>query len=315
MTRKLSLALLALTALATLLALPDRPTRAAAPPADPAKDASGEQPIKALLILGGCCHDYAKQKDILAKGIAARANVEVTIAYDPDGSTKHLNPVYNNPDWAKGFDVVVHDECSADVKDLEMIERILKPHRDGLPAVVLHCAMHSYRSEGWPEQDTPWFQFTGLATTGHGPHEPLTIQFTDPEHPITRGMQGWTTGKEELYNNVRKPLEGTHVLGRGQQGKEDTVTIWTNAFGPKKTKVFGTTLGHANELVGDARYLDLVTRGLLWSVGKLDDQHFKPVKAAAATDATGRTKLASAAKTAEDEDCGCEEQAKTVAAK
>ena len=41
------------------------------------------------------------------------------IAYDPDGSTKHLNPVYEKDDWAKGFDVVVHDECSADVKDFE----------------------------------------------------------------------------------------------------------------------------------------------------------------------------------------------------
>ena len=189
-----------------------------------------------------------------------------------------------------------------------MIERILKPHRDGLPGVVLHCGMHSYRSEGWPDQDTPWFQFTGQATTGHGPHEPLTIQFTNQQHPITRGMQGWTTGPEELYNNVRKPMEGTETLGRGQQGKEDTVTIWTNAYGPKKTKVFATTLGHANELVSDARYLDLVTRGLLWSVGKLDDQHFKPVKADAGQ-AKGATQLASAAAATADDDCGCEEAA------
>ena len=39
--------------------------------------------------------------------------------------------------------------------------------------------------------------------------------------------------------------------------------------------MFATTLGHNNDTVADARYLDLVTRGLLWSVGKLDDQHFK----------------------------------------
>ena len=41
-------------------------------------------------------------------------------------------------------------------------------------------------------------------------------------------------------------------------------------------KVFATTLGHNNETVADARYLDLVARGLLWSVGKLDDAHLKP---------------------------------------
>src|SRR5437879_1311554 len=66
------------------------------------------KPIRALLVLGGCCHEYDKQKEILASGIAARANVTVTIAYDPDTGTTHLNPVYDNPDWAKDFDVVIH---------------------------------------------------------------------------------------------------------------------------------------------------------------------------------------------------------------
>ena len=114
------------------------------------KQAPAVKPIRALLVLGGCCHDYAKQKDILAKGISARANVDVTIAYDPDTTKKHLNPVYANPDWAKGFDVIVHDECSGDVKDMALISRILEPHRAGLPGVVLHCGIHAYRSRGLP---------------------------------------------------------------------------------------------------------------------------------------------------------------------
>ena len=120
-------------------------------PAAGARAADEAKPIKALLVLGGCCHDYAKQKDILSKGISARANVQWTIAYDPDKGTKHLNPVYENEEWAKGFDVVVHDECSADVKDPAVIERILKPHKDGLPGVVLHCGMHSFRGAGYPK--------------------------------------------------------------------------------------------------------------------------------------------------------------------
>src|SRR5579862_3713788 len=95
------------------------------------------KPIRALLVLGGCCHDYKSQKEILTKGIGERARVEFVVAYDPSTKTGHLNPVYNNPDWAKGFDVVIHDECTSDVKDLALIERILAPHKNGLPAVVL----------------------------------------------------------------------------------------------------------------------------------------------------------------------------------
>lgn len=242
----------------------------------------GGKPIRALLVIGGCCHDYAKQKDILTQGVSTRANVAWTIAYDPDRGTAHKNPVYDNPDWAKNFDVIMHDECSSDVKDLETIDRILRPHREGLPAVVLHCGMHCYRSEGWPKTITPWFELTGLQTTGHGPQLPIAIRFLDKSSPITGGLEDWTTVNEELYNNIAgKLLDTGHALARGTQevtgkdGKktlEDNIVVWSNTY-HGKTKVFATTLGHNNQTVADPRYLDLVTRGLLWSVGKLDDAH------------------------------------------
>ena len=57
----------------------------------------------------------------------------------------------------------------------------------------------------------------------------------------------------------------------------DAIVAWTNTYNDK-TKVFATTLGHNNATVEDARYLDLVTRGLLWSVGKLDAEYLRPAK-------------------------------------
>lgn len=242
------------------------------------------KPIRALLVIGGCCHDYAKQKDILTQGIAARANVRWTVAYDPDKTTKHLNPVYENPDWAKGFDVIVHDECSSDVKDLAIVNRILEPHWQGVPAVLLHCAMHSYRSQGYPES-TPWFEFTGLPSTRHDQQQPIAVSFVDKSNPITTGLSDWTTIREELYNNsAGRLLETAQVLARGKQtvrnkaGQErtdDFVVAWTNLY-KGKTKVFATTLGHNNDTVADPRYLDLVTRGLLWSVDRLDSANQAP---------------------------------------
>jgi type 1 glutamine amidotransferase len=230
----------------------------------PAQDAKAPKPIKALLVIGGCCHDYNKQKDILAKGISARANVEFTTSYDPDKGTKHLNPVYEKPDWSKGFDVIIHDECSADVSDKAVVDRILQPHRDGLPAVLLHCGMHCYRV---PKSDE-WFKFTGLTTRSHGPQLPIALSF-NPDSPITKNMVPWTTVNEELYKEedlwkTAKPLV------RGKQQKNDYVVAWTNVYNDK-TKVFGTTLGHNNTTVEDPRYLDLVTNGLLWATGHLTD--------------------------------------------
>jgi type 1 glutamine amidotransferase len=249
-----------------------------------AQDKPAAKPIRVLLVCGGCCHDYAKQKDILAKGLAERANVDVTISYydikENKGKEK-LNPVYENADWSKDFDVVIHDECDATVKDETAIANILKPHKDGLPGVVLHCGMHSYRSAGFPKA-TPWFEFTGLVSTGHGKQLPIELTFLDKESPITKGMDNWITINEELYNNAAgkfKLQDTAMALARGKQvdkgkdGKEkvdETIVVWTNTYNGK-TKVFSTTLGHNNATVADPRYLDLVARGLLWTTGHLTD--------------------------------------------
>lgn len=245
-------------------------------PAEPTAKADHHKkakPLKILLVLGGCCHDYNAQKDVLKKGLEARANCEVTISYDPDKGTKSLNPAYADENWSKGYDVVLHDECSAGIPDLKVIENIVKPHREGLPAVFIHCALHSFRSEGWNKKDTPtpWQQLMGLQTTGHGPKKPIAITHTDAKHPVTVGMKDWTTANEELYNNISGGVLPTaHVLATGKQGKNEAVVTWVNKF-EGKTRVFGTTLGHFTETVADDRYLDLVTRGLLWSCGKLND--------------------------------------------
>ncbi|HVX13521.1 MAG TPA: ThuA domain-containing protein [Pirellulales bacterium] len=233
--------------------------------------AADRAPLKALLIAGGCCHDYAKQKDVLKKGLESRANVEVTIVYSPDTSTKARFDIYENPAWAKGYDVVIHDECTSDVTDMPYVRNILNAHKGGVPAVNLHCAMHCYRVG-----TSDWFEFVGIQSSGHGPQLPIGIEFVSKDHPITSGLADWTTINEELYNNV-KVLDTAQPLARGKQkvenGTSDFVVAWTNNYG--KTRVFSTTIGHNTDTVADARYLDMVARGLLWSCDKLNDDYLK----------------------------------------
>jgi hypothetical protein len=261
--------LTALTAVAALTAVPafseDKP------------------PLRALLLLGGCCHDYNVQKDILKDGIEARANVTVDIIYSADTSTAPPLTFLGQVDYAAGYDVVIHDECAADIKDPKLVEGVLAPHRIGTPGVNLHCGMHSYRTA--PDVNKPvtpgtndslWFDYLGIQSSGHGPQKPIAIAFVDKESPITKGFADWTTIKEELYNNiVVRP--SAHALARGTQEPNtrpnftESTVVWTNEYGDKKTRVFSTTIGHNNETVSDPRYLDLVTRGLLWACGKLGD--------------------------------------------
>lgn len=246
--------------------------------------APSPKPLRVLLVTGGCCHDYAKQKDILKIGLEARANVVVDELYTPDGSTRPPLAILGNPDYAKGYDLVIHDECAADVSDPALIEGVLKPHRDGLPGVNLHCAMHSYRV-GDPKMPvtngTPhglWFEYLGLQSSQHLQQFPIAITYTDKENPITKGLADWTTIKEEHYNNVHV-FDTAHPLAHGKQvlptrdggsKTNDFVVVWTNEYGPNKTRVFSTTIGHNNETVSDPRYLDLVARGVLWATGHLN---------------------------------------------
>ncbi|MEC7355980.1 MAG: ThuA domain-containing protein, partial [Planctomycetota bacterium] len=74
---------------------------------------NGEEPkqLKALLITGGCCHDYSAQKQLIKKGLEARANISVTVVQQGGTTTNTKIPLYENPQWAEGYDVIIHDEC------------------------------------------------------------------------------------------------------------------------------------------------------------------------------------------------------------
>ncbi|HEY2343573.1 MAG TPA: ThuA domain-containing protein, partial [Chthoniobacteraceae bacterium] len=233
--------------------------------------ADDTKPIKVLLVAGGCCHDYSKQKDILKEGLEKRANLKIDIVYSPDTTTKPNFPIYGNPDYAKGYDVVIHDECAADINTQSIVEGVLKPHQDGIPGVNLHCAMHCYRIGNPNEKAIPgtphalWFEYLGLQSSGHDKQLPIAITFTDKNSPITKGLTDWTTIGEELYNNVQiltgqalahgvqmrpakqKQADGTEI---DIEKPFDYVVAWTNMY-QGKTRVFSTTIGHNDKTVAD----------------------------------------------------------------
>lgn len=238
--------------------------------------AAEPRPLKALLVAGGCCHDYEGQYKVLVEGIQTRGRVQIDVVWTSDKSVNPPLPLYDNPDWAAGYDVVIHDECAAGNNNKDTLKRVLDAHQK-IPAVHLHCAMHSFRTG-----EDKWFRHLGLVSTGHGPQEPIEIEFVDKAHPIIEPLKDWITGKEELYNNLEvfdaQPLaRGTQKYQRNGQEKVDkAIVAWVNE--KQGARSFSTTLGHNTSTVGDPRYLDLVTRGLLWACGKLNDEYLQPYK-------------------------------------
>jgi len=226
--------------------------------------ACAAEPLRALLITGGCCHDYEAQKKILTEGISARANVIWTIVHEGGDSHDHLVSVYQKPDWAKGYDVVVHNECFGAVTNVAFVEHIAQAHTNGVPAVVIHCSIHSYRMAPTDE----WRKVLGVSSYAHERNRTFEVVNLEPENPIMIGCPAtWIDPSDELYQ-IKKLWPNCVPLAKGIGVKgEEHVCVWANTCG--KGRVFGTTLGHGDGTMQQPLYLDLVTRGLLWACGKL----------------------------------------------
>ena len=158
---------------------------------DDASDAAATRPIRALYVTGGCCHDYDTQKDLIPKGISARANVEWKVVHQGGTSRDAMIDLYKNPDRADGFDDVVHNECFGSVDDADFVEAIVRPHRDGgVPAVTIHCSTHSYRAVATDE----WRKLLGVSSYSHESHHPFEVVNLKPEHPVMIGFpKKWKT--------------------------------------------------------------------------------------------------------------------------
>ena len=102
-----------------------------------AAEKASPQPLKVLIVAGGCCHDYDTQTKLLKKGIEARVHAAVEVIYNPDTTVKARFPIYESDGWARDFDVIIHDECSAGVTERPYVDRILKAAADcDLPCVI-----------------------------------------------------------------------------------------------------------------------------------------------------------------------------------
>ena len=239
MRRSSTPAALALGVLTLALAL----ALAARRPAVAADESPGStKTLRAMLITGGCCHDYERQKAILSEGISARARVEWTIVHEGGTAQDHRVSVYEKPDWAKGYDVIVHNECFSKITDTAFIENVVAAHRNGTAAVVIHCSMHTFRDLKTDE----WREFLGVTSPKHGKQHPLDVKNLMPNDPIMKDFPlVWKTGNEELYF-IDKVWPETEVLAEAHSldTQKDYAVIWKHKYG--KGRVFGTTLTHHN---------------------------------------------------------------------
>ena len=221
-----------------------------------------EAPIKILLVTGGCCHNYefqteAMQKALKAQGIAA----EWKVVTEGGKGTKAEIPLYENPEWAYGYDVVIHNECFANTTDPAYIRKITGPHKAGVNAVVIHCAMHTYRAADIDD----WRELLGVTSRKHEHQSEYAVKAVAKDHPIMKDFPAdYKSAKDELYI-IEKIWPNTKVLATSISEKTGNLNpvFWTNRYG--KARVFGTTYGHSVATFEDPVFLKTLSRGIKWA--------------------------------------------------
>jgi uncharacterized protein len=231
---------------------------------DPRAAAQGERRIRALVISGGPFHDYILQDNILLQALSRALPIDWTVVLEGGRATTAQVALYRTPNWTAGFDVVIHNECYADVTDEAFIRRIAAAHKGGVPAVVIHCAMHSYRDAKVDD----WREFLGVSTRRHTRQHRIAVKVAEPEHPIVKGWpRDWVTPMDELYVIDKLwPNARAVATAVSPEDNKEYALAWVNDYGG--TRVFGTTLGHGNETWQDAVFQDLLVRGVKWTLEK-----------------------------------------------
>jgi uncharacterized protein len=225
-------------------------------------------PIRALYVTGGGFHDFVAQEAIVPPGIAERIHIDWTVDHTAGTSTDVLIDRHQDTSWTQAFQVVVYNMSFSHVVDADWIERLARAHRDsGVHAVILHGAVHSYRRS----ETRAWGELMGAFSMRHDRQRPLTIEVLAPGHPVMRGFPDtWKTIDEELYEIERTwPSMTPLAQAYSVESEKQHPVIWTNTHG--KARAFVTTLGHNNAMMSNPVYLDLVTRGLLWTMDLLQD--------------------------------------------
>jgi putative heme-binding domain-containing protein len=206
------------------------------------------------------------------QGISERVarRIEWVVHHEGDGESDVQISLFQNSGWAVGYDLAVHDYCFPRVRDQRYVDRILAPHRAGLPAVLVHGVMHSFRTG-----DGSWFEFCGATSHYHDTPGDFTVEPASRESPILAGMDPWTIHRGELYRTERlHPGSTALTLSRSPNEGTAQATTWSHFYGPKQARIFATTLGNEIPTLLNPSYLDLLAKGFLWAFDELKEDRF-----------------------------------------
>jgi type 1 glutamine amidotransferase len=142
--------------------------------------------------------------------------------------------------------------CPDNITDAQ-VEAIRGFVASGKGCVAIHTAgLRSHKA---------FNELIGGGFVKHGPIHEFTVDIVDGDHPITRGLQPFTTTDELFF--TEHDAGGIHVLLSARENGEQSPQAWVKSFG--EGRVVYITLGHDERTFLNPSFLKLVERSTLWA--------------------------------------------------
>jgi len=209
------------------------------------------EPIRVLILSGQNNHNWKETTPKLKEILTASGRFTVDVTEHPEQCDAATFAKYDAllSNWnAWGKVAVTNWPAATRTAYLDFI-------RGGKGLVVIHAGNSTFYD--WPEYQQAGGASWKLRETGHGkPHE-FTVKFTDPAHPVTRGLEPFRT-TDELW---MKP--GIHPAAKVLATGDDQPLAVTTAFG--KGRGFALLLGHNAAFMATPGFQTLLLRGTEWA--------------------------------------------------
>jgi hypothetical protein len=136
---------------------------------------------------------------------------------------------------------------------------IVRNVRRGMGLVASHCAV-------WNPESRQYLDLLGVEKpVMHGPVVAARIFDLNPEHPITKGLQPFGVGIDEVFDAVMKPGQSVQLFRASQeQPKRDAISGWCREEG--SGRVVALLPGHSTGPYGSRLFLSLMWRSAHWAV-------------------------------------------------
>lgn len=209
------------------------------------------EPIRVLILTGQNNHKWQETTPKLKEILAKSGHFTVDVTEHPEQCDAATFARYDAllSNWnAWGKVAVTNWPAATRTAYLDFI-------RSGKGLVVIHAGNSTFYD--WPEYQQAGGASWKLGETSHGKPREFTVRFTDPAHPVTRGLEPFKT-TDELW---MKP--GIHPAAKVlATGDEQPLAVAT-AFG--KGRGFALLLGHNAAFMATPGFQTLLLRGTEWA--------------------------------------------------